>query len=234
MMKKALAAAVNRLSSGRTRAYISRVAWLDLDCKIRGIFHEIQSYGLDTSELGNLYIISNLQYEPFNKSPFSALNIINQIQIQVGHRHLDISQLTTKDSESKSEYLTEIGAALWYSQDASGGVMVFMSPYKSRVMRMTEENIILARFDCASAISTSAVQGHFEKFFRYCNFTSVHGALGFSGYLYRLRLRYNDIRFKTAIRASVLKPIIAFITLGLATAGVWATLYSAGKIFHWP
>lgn len=224
-MKQSLKIAARTLQRGRTRAFVSRVAWLDLDRLVSSAFQEISTNSQETAELGNLYLTRNIDYPPFNKGHFSAVNITNQIQVQAGWRQLNHS--INKDGTAASELLVESGATLWYSQNATGSVMVFLAPYKSKAMTMNEENIILARYGCASSISARAVRQHFAAYFRYCSVTSAHGNLGLSGYIYRLRLKYRDFRYASQMRASVFR----YFESMLAVVGIIATLYAGNKLF---
>lgn len=226
-MKQSLVMAARILARGRDRAFISRVAWLDLDRLVSSVFQEVSVCSEETSELGNLYLTRNTDYPPLNKTHFTPLNITNQIQIQAGWRKLDMSHSITENEETRSEYLAEGGATLWYGQDAAGGVMVFLAPYESKAKRMNEKNIILARYGCASSVSVSAVRQHFRAYFRYCSITSVHGNPGIAGYAYLLWLKYGDIRYASQMRASVFRyfnPLVGVL-------GIVASLYAGNRLF---
>lgn len=225
-MKRSLKSAAETLASGRRRAYVSRVAWLDLERLVTAAYDELAADGSHAAELGNLYLTSNRNYPPFNKPHFSAVNVINQIQVHAGWRQLNVSHAISENGESRAEPLAESGATLWFSQDATGLVMAFVAPYNSKAMRMNEENIILARYSCASAVSARDVRRHFATYFRYCAITSAHGCLGLGGYLYRLRLKYNDFRFASEMRASVFR----YVEPLLAAVGIVATLYAGNKL----
>lgn len=226
-MKKSLAMAARTLERGRTRAFISRVAWLDLDRLVSSAYQEISANGQETTELGNLCLTRNIDRPPFNRSHFSAANIINQIQVSAGWRPLDLSHAVTDNGDARSEFLAESGATLWYAQDATGSVTVFLAPYKSKAMSMNEENIILASYGCANSVSARAVRQHFAAYFRYCSVTSAHGNLGVTGYIFRLRLKYKDFRYASQIRASVFR----YFESALAVVGIIATLYAGNKLF---
>lgn len=226
-MKKSLKIAARTIQRGRNRAFVSRVAWLDLERLVSSTFQEISTNSQDHTELGSLYLTRNIDYPPFNKKHFSVVNITNQIQIHAGWRQLNLSHYINEDGTAKSELLAESGATLWYSQDATGSVMVFLAPYKSKAITMNEENIILARYGCASSISARAVRKHFAAYFRYCSVTSTHGNLGLSGYIYRLRLKYRDFRYASQMRASMFR----YCEPMLAVLGILATLYAGNKLF---
>lgn len=226
-MKQSLKIAAQTLRRGRARAFVSRVAWLNLDQLVSSAFQEISNNNKEIAELGDLYLTKNTEYPPFNKSNFSAVNITNQIQVHAGWRQLNLSHSINEGGSTRSELLAESGATLWYSQDATGGVTVFLAPYKSKAMTIKEENIILARYGCASGVSAGAVRQHFKDYFRYCSVTSAHGNLGLSGYIYRLRLKYRDFRYANQMRANVFR----YFEPVIAAAGIIATLYAGGKLF---
>lgn len=224
-MKRELIKAAAALSRGRRRAYVSRVAWLDLELLVRAAYDEISVLDRQLAELGNVYLTSNRNYPPLNAARYGVVDVINQIQLQVGWRQLNVRRaIAVVDAEPKQESLAESGATLWFSQDVSGAVMVFVAPYKSPTMRMNEENIILARYRNAMAVSASDVRRHFATYFRYCEITSAHGDMGLGGYLYRLRLRYKDLRFKSDMRSHLWRPL-EFLVI------IIATLYAGGKLF---
>jgi hypothetical protein len=226
-MKQSLKEAANVLARGRSRAFISRVAWLDLEQLVSSAFSEISENGTETAELGNLYLTKNRDYPPFDKSHFNAFNVTNQIQVHAGWRQLHVCHAITENMEARAEWLAESGATLWFSQDATGSVMVFVAPYKSKAMTMNEDNIILARYKCATGVSSRNVRRHFSTYFRYCSVTSVHGDLGAAGYIFRLRLKYGDFRYSSQMRASVFR----FLEPLLAVVGIVATLYAGNKLF---
>jgi hypothetical protein len=228
-LKQSLKEAANVLGSGRSRAFVSRVAWLDLERLISAAFKEISENCNDSAELGNLYLTKNRDYPPFhNKSRFCAFNVLNQIQVHTGSRRLGVFRSITEKEKTRVEYLAESRATLWYSQDASGSVIVFVAPYKSTVMKMNEDNIILARYNCASSVSLRDVQRHFSTYFRYCTVSSVHGNLGVSGYMFRLRLKYGDIRYSTQMRASAFR-YLELLAAGATIAGVLYTAFKGGE-----
>lgn len=226
-MKRSLKEAASVLARGRSRAFVSRVAWLDLEGLISSAFKEISEHSKETAELGNLYMTKNREYPPLNKSSFYASNITNQIQVSAGWRQLDVWHAITENQEPRAEWLAEGGATLWFSQDATGSVMVFVAPYTSKAMKINEENIILARYSCARNVSLIDIRRHFSTYFRYCSVTSVHGDLGVSGYIFRLRLKCSEFRYSTKMHASAFR----FLEPLLATVGIVATLYAGNKLF---
>ena len=224
-MKQSLIKAAETLEKGRERAYVSRVAWLDLEKLIKVTYDELEAYVAQKAELGNLYLTSNRNYPPFNESHFNAINILNQIQIHAGWRQLNVSRAVTENQ--KIEHLAESGATLWYSQNVTGSVMVFLAPYKSSTIETDEKNIILARYNCPCEISAQHIRKHFATYFRYCAATSAHGSFSINDYLYRLYLRYNDFRFKNEMRANFFRYINPYFFLVIT---VFATLYAGDKI----
>jgi len=226
-MKRSLKNAASILATGRSRAFVSRVAWLELERLISSTFNELSECKKETSQLGNLYLYKNRDREPFNKPNLYAFNIMNQILIHTGWRSLNVAFAITENGETQVEYLHENGANLWFSQDVSGAVMVFVSPYKSKALEIHESNIILARYSCASSVTPRDIRRHFSTYFRYCSVTSAHGNLGITGYIYRLFLKYGDFRYSTQRRASLFRVIESV----LAVVGIAATLYAGNKIF---
>ena len=227
-MKHSLEVAAKKLAKGRVRAYISRVAWFDLEKLVSSAFNEISQNQEYATELGKLYLTKSRDYPPFNQPNLNPINITNQIQVHAGWRQLNVYHAITDNGNKRAEALAESGATLWFSQDATGSVMAFISPYKSKAMSMNEENIIIARYSCASSVSTREIERHFATYFRYCSVTSAHGCHGLSGYIYRLRLKYNDFRYANQMRANAFH----YIEPSLAIIGIIATLYAGNKLFN--
>ncbi|MBP0638008.1 hypothetical protein [Cupriavidus sp. AcVe19-6a] len=225
-MKKQLERAATVLARNRQRAYVSRVAWLDLELMVRKAFGEVQVNEAATQELGMLYLTTNRDYPPFDKSTFDVTNITNQLQISTGFRFMGVSRPSQSQGEAApiSKVVEEVGASLWFNQDATGAVTIFVAPYKSEVMKMSERNFILGRHRWATDISERQVKNYFAKFFRYCATTSVHGNFDASSYLFRLSLRLRDIRFASNESERLWK-------LAGWTSTTAVALYTGGKLF---
>jgi hypothetical protein len=227
-MKKHLKNAAKTLEKGRRRTYISRVAWGDLYELVSTEYKQLDDLNVQKSELGNLYLSNNTKYPPLNNKRSRFSNIMNQIQISSGWRHLNVTGINNDDKEHpKAEVLAESGATLWYSQDITGAVSVYVAPYNSRVMTVDEKDIIIARYSCPTKISKKNVQQHFSTYFKYCAVTSVHGNLSFISYIYRLWLQLNNRRIASEIR----RKKSSFIEIFLIIAGIFATLYAGNKMF---
>lgn len=227
-MIKHLNNAANTLERGRIKSFISRVAWNDLEELVRSTYNELDGLKKQKDELGSIYLTSNLQYPPFNENNFRCSNIKNQIQISTGWRLLNVSGANYEDKGSpKAELLAESSATLWYSQDITGSVCVFVAPYTSKAMSMNEKDIVIARYGCPTKISKKLVENHFSTYFKYCAATSCHGNLGLSGYIFRLYLKYNDFRSASIVRGK----IFSYAEALLGIVGIIATLYAGNKIF---
>lgn len=116
-MKQSLIKAAETLAKGRARAYVSRVAWLDLEKMIKAAYDELEVYVDQKAELGYLFLTSNRNYPPLNEFHLNAIDVLNQIQISAGWRQLKVSRAVTENNKTKIEHLAEGGATLWYSQN---------------------------------------------------------------------------------------------------------------------
>ncbi|WOB27758.1 MULTISPECIES: hypothetical protein [Xanthomonas] len=219
-MKKQLERTQSRLHRGRIKAFVSRVAWLDVERRIDRLFNEAKDLGCD--EIGNIYL-SNQRDMPALKGTYPD-SVLNAVWIIVGGRPLNVQFL---DSNQKRMLLDERGGQLWYSQDATGAVTVFISPYSSTKMRMDEKELIIARYGCATSLNERRLRMHFNTFFRYLSVTSCHGDLGLRGYLFRLRLRIRDRRYANEWRSNAYK---VYVPAFLAFVGLIATLYTGNKL----
>ncbi|MCE4344088.1 hypothetical protein ABQZ99_013695 [Xanthomonas hortorum pv. vitians] len=219
-MKKQLERTQSRLHRGRIKAFVSRVAWLDVEHRLRRLFNEAQ--GFECGELGSIYLSSQRDV-PALKSAY-ADSVLNTVWIIIGGRSLNVDYL---DKDQRRMLLSEDGGQLWFSQDATGSITVFMSPYKSKHMRMNENELILARYGCATSLTERKLRKHFKTFFRYLAVTSCHGDLGIRGYLFRVRLRMNDRRFATEWASNAHK---VYVPVLLALMGLLATLYTGNRL----
>lgn len=219
-MKKQLERAQRRLHRGRVKAFVSRVAWLDVERRIDRLFNEARNLGC--AELGDIYL-QNRRDMPELKGTY-ADSVLNALWIIVGGRMLNVQYA---DSNLGKMLMDERGGQLWFAQDATGAVTAFISPYASKNMRMDEKELIIARYSCATALSERRLRKHFATFFRYLAVTSSHGDLSFRGYLFRLRLRIGDHRYANEWRANAYK---VYVPAFLAFVGLIATLYTGNKL----
>ncbi|TXI86644.1 MAG: hypothetical protein E6Q40_06135 [Cupriavidus sp.] len=178
-----------------------------------------------SSELGGLYFSTNRSLPPFANSAYTPINIINQAQVSAGHRLLNVMHTfkSKDDVEPRAKPASEAGATLWLGQDATGSVAVFISPYKSDVHNVLEDNFIIGRHSWAGGISERQLKRYFATYFRYCAATSAHGDLGLASYMLRVCLKVKDIRYRSKVTAK-LWPVANWLTTAVIT------LYAGGKL----
>lgn len=154
-----------------------------------------------------------------------ADSVLNTVWIMIGSRSINVEYLST---DQGMMLLSEGGAQLWFSQDATGGVTVFISPYRSKHMRINENELILARYSCATSMTERCLRKHFRTFFRYLTVTSSHGDLGIRTYFFRFRMA--DRRFASEWGSNAHK---VYVPVPIGLMSLVATLCAGGKL-SWP
>lgn len=231
-MKTHLTAAAQKLWRAERLGYIRRAMWCSFEDRLKQEFSEIDSHGVDAGRLGNLYLsFSHQSLSAHSQSHACKLNALNQAQISVGWRRMGVwHTIGVKDSSEPKEAM-ESGATISFSQDITGKVMVLLSPYKSDLVKVNEENIILLFGVNPNDLTKDVIQRLLKTFFRYCAATSMVSVGSYSGYFFRLWLQLRDIRNKKIQKFRIFRFLEKLLILGLAVGGIWATLYTSSK---WP
>ncbi|MFA9593077.1 hypothetical protein [Citrobacter telavivensis] len=181
----------------------------------------------NTELFGNFYISCNQDYPPFSENPYIyKLNSLNQIQINTGNR---ITNIFHVNSENKSEIILERSSTLWFSQDITGAVAVFIAPYLSQSHSVNEKDILIKNYNEPTKITDKEIKKIFKTYLRYCEATMSPSAKRKRLYSFRLWLQLKDIRNRRAIKKFCLKTTFQAMTLCLAFLGILATLI-AGSI----
>ncbi|WP_296749145.1 hypothetical protein [Thiobacillus sp.] len=231
-MKTVLAAATQKLRKAERAGYIRRVMWLSFEDRLHSVFSEIDSQGVDAGELGNFYLSSSKQSFPAYGQPYVfRFNSLNQAQVSVGWRRMGVWHSLGNGELLKPNEAMENGAAISFSQDITGKIMVLLSPYKSDVAKVNEDNFILVFGVEPNDLTEERIRKLFKIFFRYCAATSMVSVGSYSDYVFRLWLGLRDIRNRKIQKVAILRFFEKVLIVGLAAAGVWATLYTSSK---WP
>lgn len=207
--------------------YVRRVSWLDLHKKIHYYFDAFKNTEV-TNAFGRFYLSCNQNYPPYSDDPrISKLNALNQIQIHTGHRMSDIYHV---DKDNKLEMISEKGSTLWFSQDFTGGVTVFLAPYFSQTHRVNEKNVLVKYYQDPISITDKELQRIFKIYLKYCEATMACGARKHRLYFFRLWLQFKDSRNSKKIKTFVIKVAAQALALLLAGLGIIATLYTGNAI----
>lgn len=108
--------------------------------------------------------------------------------------------------------------------------MVLLSPYKSDLAKVDEDNFILAFGVEPNNLTEQAIRRLLKTFFRYCAATSMV-SYSYSDYIFRLWLRLRDIRNRKIQKDALFQFTEKLLFFVLSAGGIWATLY-VGK--EWP
>lgn len=231
-MKDALKTTAHRLRKAEQAAYIRRVMWLSFEERLNSVFSEIDSQGIDAEILGNLFIsFSNLKNNsPESIQPFVySYNSLNQAQISVGCRTMGIWHNLGNNQQLEPNLAMEKGATISFSQDITGRVMVLLYPYTSDLAKVHEDNFILYFGLDPNDLTEKVIRKIFKIFFRYCDATSMLSVGSYRHYIFRLCLELRDIRNRQIQKNVILRFIEKTLMMGLAVAGIWATLYTSTK-----
>lgn len=221
---------INKLAKEMKRyddnAFVKRCMWLDLNERIKdGFDNEIKSC-TNPSVFGDLYLYSDdaiFIEAKKRKINIITCEVINATYIYSGNKRHEIKYI----SNGKLTILHERGAQLWYTQEASGTVFVFVSPCSSAMNSFDEKEIIIGRYSQPIAINKSVIKKHINTFLKYRMYTGINSSGTLSSYIYRMYLQALDFRNKKPIVRYVLSFIYKSAILILAAGGIWATLYAA-------
>ncbi|WLG30171.1 hypothetical protein [Pseudomonas lurida] len=189
-MIKAFEKYAKRMDSDWSQAFVRRVMWIDMDERIKKVYSEVE-HSEFASRYGNLYLHEGLSLEA---KKIHTTQKLNQIQLSCGMRLLGLKGIDVDDGRTKLKINMEIEAALWFTQSPSGGVTVFMSPYKSDVLKMNEDDIIIGHYKDPSKLTVQKIRRLFTIFFRYLSITSAMHHQTVFDYGWRLWLIFLDIR----------------------------------------
>ncbi|SFO21257.1 hypothetical protein SAMN05444065_109241 [Pseudomonas syringae] len=154
MMKKALEKYAKKLQKDAEVAFIRRVMWTDMEVRIREMFKDIEN-SPQADWYGGMKVHSGLHPEA-NEIPVN--NRLNHLQVTCMTRLLGLSSVKevdeVKDCEGVEQKVRvtkrtthlESDSAMWFTQTPTGGVTVFMAPYRSDLVSMNEREIIIGMF----------------------------------------------------------------------------------------
>lgn len=206
--------------------------WFSFEDRLRAVFAEIDSKGDDASELGNFYLsFSKTSFPAYSQSYVYRFNSLNQAQVSVGWRRIGVWHSLGEVELLEPKAAMENGATISFSQDITGKIMVLLSPYKSDLAKVNEDNFILLFGADPNDLTEQKLRRLLKTFFRYCAATSMVSVGNYGDYVFRLWLGLRDVRNRKIQKVVVFRFLEKLLILGLAVAGVWATLYTSSR---WP
>jgi len=226
-MKKLLKKAHDRILSEEDKLFVRRVSWLDLHNKVYSFFCFLEG-DKNAGVFGRFYFSSNQDYAPYSEnSNICTLNSLNQIQIHTGIRP---SFIFHADDNNKLEMIFERSSTLWFSQDITGGVTVFLAPYTSQSHRVNERNVLVKYYREPMSITDKELKKIFKIYIKYCEATMAFSVQKMNLYCFRLWLQFKDLRNRKKIKTFSIRIATQALALLLAGLGVVATLYTGGVI----
>lgn len=215
-VNKAFEKHAKAMLSDWNQVFVRRVMWAEMESRIRTLFKDVES-SPKADFFGGIHIHSGTHP---NSKKIHVTDRLNQLQITCLTRPLGITTVEETNETrvvegqehtfpiERRKLHVESGACLWFSQSPSGGVTVFMSPYKSDLVTMNEKEIVIGMYKDPSCLTNGQIRKLFRRFFKYRHITSAlhnHTALD---YAWRLWLTYQDVRnrkvWKTFVAINVL------------------------------
>lgn len=202
-----------------------RRMWPAMVKRIQAVFDEIEHSPL-AGHFGSFYL------HPVVPDAYRHLpdgQYLAQLQLTCGLRMLGLDNLekSEKHPQGVAKTLFEKDAALWLNQSPSGAVTVFMSPYSSAVLKMTEDNIILGMYSSPEKLTDKVIRQLFSTFFKYLSITSAHHQQSVRDYAWRLWLMYKDARTKK--HEGFIKMVERLLLAAGAVACIWVIIPSAAS-----
>lgn len=215
-MKKALEKYAKKLQKDAEVAVIRRMMWVDMEARIRDMFKDVEN-SPHARWYGGMKIHSGLHPDA-NEIPMNKR--LNHLQVTCMSRQLGLSFVKGVEEVREAEGVeqkvrvikrsthVEHDSAMWFTQTPSGGVTVFMAPYKSDLISMNEKEIIIGMFKDPVKLTEGKLRQLFTKYFKYLSITSALHNHTVLDYAWRLLLMYLDVRnrrmWKTFVAINVL------------------------------
>ncbi|MGE6468072.1 hypothetical protein [Serratia proteamaculans] len=211
-------------------AYIKRCMWSDLNKRICDVFNREVKKAHCSSVFGGLYLNNdNTTYKIAENKRVNVISCetINATYILTGNKphrvyYADNGKLNT---------FYERGAQMWYAQDVSGAVLVFVSPNSSTMTSFDEKEIVIGKYRQPVSITEKKIKKHIKIFLNYRLCTGENSSDNFRSYIYRMYLQCLDFRNRGAIKRYILKLLYKVAVLVLSAIGILATLFAANKLF---
>lgn len=199
-----------------------RQMWPAMVKRIQAVFDEIEHTPL-AGCFGSFYLHPVVP-DAYRKLPEGQY--LAQLQLTCGTRQLGLQTLKKSETHPQgvATGLVEEGAAMWFNQSPSGAVTVFMAPYSSAVLKMSEENIILGMYSSPEKLTDKRIRKLLSTFFRYLSITSAHHQQSVMDYGWRLWLIYKDARTKR--HEGFVKTVERLLMAAGAAACIWVIVPS--------
>jgi len=202
-----------------------RQMWPAMVKRIQAVFEEIE-HSPSAGHFGSFFLhpVVPDAYQHLPEGRYLA-----QLQLTCGSRLLGLNTLEKSEEypQGVAKTLFEKDAAMWFNQSPSGAVTVFMAPYSSAVLKMTEDNIIVGMYSSPEKLTDKVIRKLFSTFFRYLSMTSAHHQQSVTEYAWRLWLIYKDARTKK--HEGFVKTVERLVIAAGAAACIWVLFPSAAS-----
>jgi len=215
-MRKAFEKYANAMLADWNQVFVRRMMWADMEARVKNLFKEIES-SPQADWFGGIRIHGGLHPDA---KEIHVTDRLNQLQVTCMTRLLGIRSVKNAEETREIDGVErkvhvvkrtthmETEACMWFSQSPSGGVTVFMSPYKSDLVSMNEKEIIIGMFKDPNRLTERNIRKLFSRFLKYRQISSALHHHTFLDYGWRLWLTYLDVRhrrvWKTVVAINVL------------------------------
>ena len=190
--------------------YIRRVMWIDMEDRIRQVVESAQRVLaiVDSPVEFHLWVNPSIFDLINGVHALSRAHTTNTIYLIAGPIHHNV---TKTFGERAPEQVCDSGAQMWFSQSPSGGVNVFMSPFRSALHSMKERELWVASYEEPVQLTVRKLNKHFETFARYLAETNMAARPSLTGYVFRLKLMMVDGRNRSELLRLIAKLCTDFL-----------------------
>ncbi|WP_199103203.1 hypothetical protein [Aquitalea sp. ASV11] len=215
----------------KNAGYCRRAAWPLFEDRLSAIFSE--QLKNKAQSLSFYLITSKKNDEKYFKHYLYRFNIMNSAQITSGQHSLGVwHNIERGEPLNSAEHATEEGATLIFSQSITGKIMVLITPYKSKLQKINEDDIILAINKNPRDLTNKKIKKFINIYLKYCLATSMISSDTKSLYLFRLKLKFLDFRNRKHQLKIGAQIILQLVTILIGIGGIVATILTASNSTH--
>ena len=193
-MRDLLSTFASEIQSNRSRLFVRRAMWLDLEERVRKTLAPVLA-SPNAEAFGGLVVrnIAEMNAERLKEYQVTRMQLTNAIYLFTATSRPDVLKTFGKDAFT---WVTEHGAALWFAQGAAGGVSVFMSPYQSELHRHARQVLWVSHYDSPHQLSEARIRKHLKRFLTHCVLSSYTSPPSWRHLVHFRWLQFVDRRYR--------------------------------------
>ncbi|WP_275074888.1 hypothetical protein [Providencia rettgeri] len=206
------------------RSFVKRVMWRSFEDRLKEEFQLLKNNKTINNSFRNIYF-GNYMNTKIEKKKIMYYEILNTIHISCGSRLLPCFDYKgDKNNKNKFFIAREKNAQLWYTQTYDGRVLVFIAPYENDFSKANENELLINIYNHPQCISRKKIRKNFKLFFKYALATSAENTSNTMLYLFRLKLLFIDLNFRSQekVNSYLYKSFIIFFAFVAAIAALLA------------